>query len=88
MKPPRYTEVGRYAYHFCCTKIEPYSQHLIQRAELSKCAGAPWLKEGATHGCWCSAWKKQEDGTFLHWRDGKWQAPRRGCIKSKPVLIL
>lgn len=38
---PRYTEVGRYAYHF-----------------------------------------------FLHWRDGKWQQPIRGSIKSKPVIEL
>lgn len=71
--PPRYTEEGRYAYHFCCTKILP-----------SRIA----LHKGQTHGCWCSAWKQQDDGTFLQWRDGAWRNPKRGDIKSKPNNML
>jgi hypothetical protein len=73
---PRYIEAGRYPYHFACTKILPHSTR-------NKDKGPRWYRE-ATHGCWCSAWQQQADGTFLQWRDGKWQQPIKGAIKSKP----
>ena len=80
---PRYTQPGRYPYHWICTKIEPVSKSLQER--VLKSPNAPkWMRE-RTHGCWCSAWKQKEDGTFLHWRDGRWQEPIRGSIKSKPI---
>lgn len=72
---PRYTEEGRYPYHFCCTQILP-ARKLF--------GGEAWLHE-RTHDCWCSAWQQQADGTFLHWRNGKWMPPKKGDIKSKPI---
>ena len=79
MAKPNYTQPGRYPYHFACTKILPSPK----RETISPKAPV-WMRE-ATHGCYCSAWKQQEDGTFLHWRDNEWQQPRRGAIKSKPL---
>lgn len=84
-KLPRYTEPGRYPYHFVCTRIEPYHPEFLERARKSEGTGVPWIKQGATHGCYCSAWKQLDDGTFMHWRDGKWQTPLRGAVKSKPI---
>lgn len=78
-KLPRYTEVGRYPYHFACTKILP-----DPRKEGEKIQGPKWMIE-RTHGCWCSSWRQNEDGTFMQWRNGRWMRPIKGSIKSKPI---
>lgn len=82
-KLPRYTEASRYPYHWLCTKIEPLNDQM--KATVARSKKAPqWMRE-QTHLCYCSAWKQKEDGTFLHWREYRWQEPIRGSIKSKPI---
>ena len=36
-----------------------------------------WMLE-ATHGCWCSAWKVELDGSVLKWSDERlaWEVPK------------
>jgi len=82
-KLPRYTEEGRYAYHWQCTRLEPLNDGYKTVIALSPEA-PKWVKE-QTHLCYCSAWKQNEDGTFRHWREGAWREPIRGAIKSKPI---
>lgn len=75
-KKPLYTRADRHPYHFGCTVI----LDIVKKSSL--------VVNDQTHACWCSAWKKQEDGTFLQWRDNEWKAPKRGVIKSKPLIDL
>lgn len=34
-----------------------------------------------THRCWCSGWKQRKDGSFLHFRKGKWLVPLKGDLR-------
>lgn len=67
----------RYLYHHACTAILPSldARHLPPDAPR-------WMRE-QTHGCYCSAWLINADGSLAVWRGGAWQAPSRGEVKSK-----
>ena len=58
--------------HRNCTAILP----AVKRKEIDELFPA-WMRE-RTHGCWCSAWKLDEDGQWWVWRDRQWCKPNKG----------
>ena len=67
--------------HRNCTYILP--RHYPKKCTVT--AKQRWYDEG-THGCWCSSWKVDLDGTMKKWSEEKydWILPSRGeCYISK-----
>ena len=62
--------------HRNCTAILPVST----KRKLVNHPNVPIGYRERTHGCWCSAWKRDKNGQWWVWRRDGWCKPSRGSM--------